>query len=440
MGTKTPIDGVIFWDLMAAIVLSVLAFGTVEPWSLAIFQFNTIILAGLLALRPVIDPGIRLTGLRLLLPFAAFFLLALIQFVPFGAPVQTTSPETVSIAELASRTLSLDPYATREAAFKILALLVCFCAALQVMHLPERRRTAIVIFSIFGFAVSLFAIVQRLTYAGKMYWIRTITPYAAPFGPYGNYNHFAGLIELLLPIPLAWALLARIDGEKRSLWFISVIVMAAAAILTLSRSGTLILTIQIALLVLLLHRTGSIGSIRKVLLPALLIIGAGLLAFWIGGDSLTTRFGMLGRQEHSVATRLEYWSSSWRIFTDHPVTGIGIGAFPAVYPSYGTSSAKYERLEQTHNDYLQLLTDAGLIGALIAFWFLFEAARAVRANWRAFDSMRNRDRAWLIGGIVSLTGILLHSAVDFNLQIAANSLLTLFILGVISVESTKYKV
>ncbi len=443
MQTNTPVDGVIFWDLMAAVVLSILAFGTVEPWSIAIFEINALILAGLLALRPVIDPRIRLQGARILLPFAAFLALAVIQIIPFGSSAPAAAPETVPLAELGPRTLSLDPQATLEAASKILALLIYFCAALQIMWEPDRRRVALVVFAAFGFAVSLFAIVQRLTYTGKMYWIRTITPYAAPFGPYGNYNHFAGMIELMLPVPLAWAMLARIDGEKRLLWIISIIMMAAAAILSFSRSGTLILMLQAGLLVALIRRSGArstaLEGAGKTILPVALLAAIAVMAFWIGGETLLKRIGTFGQgtAEYSVATRLEYWSASWKMFLDHPIAGVGIGAFPAIYPTYGVSSAKYERLEQAHNDYLQILTDAGLIGALIAAWFLFEVFRRIRSQWRQLGTMRSRDRAWLIGGTVSLAGIALHSFVDFNLQIAANALLAVFILGVMSVESKK---
>lgn len=445
---KTPIDAIIFWDLMATVVISILAFGTVEPWSIAIFEINALLLSGLIALRPVIDPMVRLRGLRLLLPFAAFLALAVVQIVPFGPHPQVTAPELIPITQLGPRTLSLDPQATREAAAKILALLIYFCATLQVMRQSDRRRIAMLIFAGFGFAVSLFAILQRLTYTGKMYWIRTITPYAAPYGPYGNYNHFAGMIELLLPVPLAWVMLARIDEGKRILWSLSIIMMAAGAILSFSRSGSLIIILQAGLLFALIAKSGASSPVLdrqgngKALLPLILAAVIAGMAFWIGDEALLKRIGTFGQgsAEYSVATRLQYWTASWRMFLDHPVTGVGIGAFPAIYPSYGISSAKYERLEQAHNDYLQLLTDAGLIGALIAIWFLFEVFRSLRYGWRHLDTMRSRDRAWLIGGAVSIIGILLHSLVDFNLQIAANSLLSVFILGTMSVQSTKYKV
>jgi O-antigen ligase len=152
-----------------------------------------------------------------------------------------------------------------------------------------------------------------------------------------------------------------------------------------------------------------------------------VMALWIGYDPLMKRLGAMsqGANEYSVVTRLGYWRASWRMFLDHPIAGVGLGAFPTAYPSYGQSSARRERLEQAHNDYLQLLTDAGMVGAAIGLWFLIEILRVARLQWRKFDTFRNRDRAMILGGYVAGAGLLIHSLTDFNLQIAANALLFL---------------
>lgn len=117
------------------------------------------------------------------------------------------------------------------------------------------------------------------------------------------------------------------------------------------------------------------------------------------------------------------------MFLDHPLTGVGLGAFPTAYPAYGRSSVKNERLEQAHNDYLQLLSDAGLIGGLIGLWFLFELFRIARRQFQQLERARSNDRALMLGGYVALLGIAVHSLLDFNLQIAANALLFLFVLA-----------
>jgi O-antigen ligase len=433
------LDNFIFADLLATVVLSVLAFGAVEPWSIALFELNALLIMVFLSLRFVIAPQIDWKALRLALPLLALLLLGVCQIIPLGPAPITTAPESLSLAELDPGALSRDPQATRESVVKILALLLYFMAAIHTLSDAQRRRISLVALTIFGFAVSVFAIAQRLTYNGKMYWVRLVSPYIAPYGPYGNYNHFAGMIELIMPLPLAYLLFARINIEQRLIWFFSVVMMTVAAILSLSRGGFLTLGVQFMSFLLVIwfrQRHAVRHDVPYVIWGNQAIIGSALVAvmaltLWIGSGPLIERFGKFreGVREYSVVTRIESWRASWRIFLDHPLAGVGLGAFPAIYPSYGRSSAKYERLEQTHNDYLQLLTDAGLIGGGVGLWFLVNFIRIMRRQARGVAQAHGADRALIIGGCVAALGLLVHSFLDFNLQIAANALLLLFVVS-----------
>jgi O-antigen ligase len=341
--------------------------------------------------------------------------------------------------------LTLDAQATKEALLKLLALTIYFLVALVTLRTLERRKKALIVLTVFGFAVSLFAILQRLTYNGKMYWVRPVSIYIAPFGPYGNYNHFAGMVELLLPLPFAYLLFAKINLEQRLLWLFSVVMMAVALIFSLSRGGILALGIELAALTLAAKwdrlqsvRSGDLrgqAKARPTVSNGLILGGVlaaiVLLALWIGYEPLSKRFGTVrqGVGEYSVVTRTEYWRGAWQMFLDHPVTGVGLGAFPTAYPAYGRSSVRNERLEQAHNDYLQLLADTGLIGGLIGLWFLFELVRRARKQFRALNQIRSQDRALVMGGYVAVLGIAVHSFLDFNLQIAANALLFLLVVA-----------
>lgn len=433
------LDSFLLFNLLLTAVLAPLAYGTVEAWSLALFELNALLLGVLLAARLAFDSTVAWPAWRLVLPLVALLLLAVIQLLPW--PSAQSASEVFQAAQ-AWRTFSLDAQATREAAVKLLALLCYFVTALHLSRTAGHRRKLFLILSILGGGLALFAIVQKLTWNGKLYWLRPVSPYVAPFGPYANYNHFAGLMELLWPLPFAYALFARVEAGQRALLLFAVVLMAAALLFSLSRGGMLAFGVQLAAL-LWLARRWQRDEQRKLLSPPVMLglvaLLIAVLALWVGADRLLWRFQSLGQgaQEYSVVTRLEYWRVAGRMFLAHPMLGVGLGAFPAIYPQYGHSSAKLERLEQTHNDYLQLLTDTGLIGGLLLLWFLVELLRQMRRQWRDLAHQRSHERALWAGGYVALLGIAVHSLLDFNLQIAANALICLLVVALVSAHNVR---
>ena len=69
---------------------------------------------------------------------------------------------------------------------------------------------------------------------------------------------------------------------------------------------------------------------------------------------------------------------------------------------------------EAHNDYLQLLTEVGVVGLVIALWGVF---RLVARTWRD---------PWLLAALV---GPLLHALVDFGFQIPAVAVLFAVVAG-----------
>lgn len=414
---------------MITAILAVLAFGTVEPWSLAIFEINALVMAVLFGVLQMVDPEFDWRRLRFTLPIWLLLLWGVVQIIPFGSQPVTMAPETVPLDQLRLPTISMDPQATREALAKLMALAIYFTVAMVVLRRSDHRRLTVRILSIFGLLVSFLAVIQRLTWNGQIYWFRKVSIYVAPFGPYGNYNHFAGMVELIFPLPLAMVLFSRARLEERLFQVMSVVMMVVAAILSMSRGGILSIAIQflLCLVLLAMSKEDRVGRGKAVQLSLAIIAMVLIVSLWVGYDSIIRRLGSMqqGAGEHSVVTRVAYLSASWRMFLDHPLTGVGLGAFPAVYPAYGSSSSRYERVEQVHNDYLQLLTDGGIVAGSILLLFVGWVLSLSFGFKRRLVAMRREDRAILIGALLVLPGIGVHSLFDFNLQIAANALLLL---------------
>jgi O-antigen ligase len=145
------------------------------------------------------------------------------------------------------------------------------------------------------------------------------------------------------------------------------------------------------------------------------------LLVWLGGKELTHSVGSISteaREEISGGIRLSIAKDGVRMFMHRPVTGWGLGTFPNVYPQFRSFYTNFF-VNEAHNDYVQLLAEMGVLGFGTMLWFLvavFRNARRKLGNWTT-DTSGAATLACTLG----IVGILLHSLVDFNLQIPANA-------------------
>lgn len=118
--------------------------------------------------------------------------------------------------------------------------------------------------------------------------------------------------------------------------------------------------------------------------------------------------------------RLDFWRDSLAVVLGHPL-GIGLRNYDKVFPIYNVSNLSEKVVDYAHNDYLQLLIEAGWIGflVLVAGFLMFlgkSACRIKRLNYQK-DPMRFFLATGAFSGLVSMA---FHSFFDFNLQIPAN--------------------
>jgi O-antigen ligase len=129
------------------------------------------------------------------------------------------------------------------------------------------------------------------------------------------------------------------------------------------------------------------------------------------------------------------------MFLRRPLLGWGLGSFPIVYPQFRSFYTTFF-VNQAHNDYLQLLVETGLAGFAIAAWYLmlvFRKAAGKLKNWT-----ETATGALTAASLLGCVGILVHSFLDFNLQIPANAAL-FYVLSAVAAsvplqESTRRRV
>jgi O-antigen ligase len=435
----------ISWGLLVAVVFTGLAFGAVEPWS--IFVFEVIVLALLLfwGVKILRDGRLTMTVPAVALPVAGLLAVGLIQSIAL----------TGSDGSWVS--LSMNVEYTRSAAIVLTFLLISLVIASNFFVSRERLAVAGHLLVVYGLGLAIFALVQHFTWGGRLYWIRP-TLATFPFGPFANHNHFAGYMELLIPLPIALVLTRAVSREMRVLYGFAAAIMGLAVVVSLSRGGLISLAAMLMFLVLVSIRVpriwrtergrrefheadrkgpGAVGRFRAVAAQVIVVaaivavIGAGVL--WIGADPVIQRVTQSqtaegSPQETFSTSRGWIWRDTITMIRANPVLGVGLGAYVTAFSLYTKSDGSL-RVPQAHNDYLQVVADCGIVGGLIALWFVVVVFRVVGRGLKSRDPLFS---GLALGSGAGIVGILVHSLFDFNLQIPSNALLFLVLAAVAS--------
>jgi O-antigen ligase len=418
-----------FLLLCLAIILSALAYGTVHYWALAAFFLGAVVMLILWLADGWTLGTIRISRNVLQLSLLGMFLLGVLQLLPLR------TADTVGVSSIPFvKSLSLDPYATRLILIQMVALLIYFGASLVFIDTPNRLRLLVRTITIFGFLLAILGLTQSFT-TSKVYWIREL-PQSQPFGPFINRHHFAGYMELALALPLGLLFSGSLEKEKRFIYLFAVVLMSVALIMTNSRGGLISLVSEIVFLVALTglrrrHTRRSSGekqssikskAIRAGLAVTLVVAVLGTVTLMGGESGLTRLLGSLNTDDPTTG-RAHFWSVTVDIIKTHPILGIGLGAFSVVYTGYDSRNGLF-RLEQAHNDYLQVLADGGIVGALLGLFFVISLFRIGFARSESNDGFR---RGVATGALAGCFAVLVHSFFDFTLHTTSNALLFLIL-------------
>ncbi|MGP0021531.1 MAG: O-antigen ligase family protein [Candidatus Sulfotelmatobacter sp.] len=397
---SAQLETILLYGTFGLLMFGPVAFGAVEPWSTFILEAGATLLSGLWLSKQFLDGELTIEWNPLFLPMAGFGFLIFVQIV-FRASAYLH--DTISGAMLYCA------YA-----------MLCFLAAQSLLRSSQARKIAVLL-ALYGFAIAALALLQGIAPNGKLYWVRQPTMGGAIYGPYVNHNHYAGLMEMLVPIPLVLSLTRLVGDRERILAGVAAAIMVGTIFLSGSRGGMLAIFVEMAVFAGVLLRQQKTFRIA-VSVVAFAVVLVSVLT-WLGGKELTSRVSSISteaRTELSGGMRLSIDRDALHMFRSKPVLGWGLGTFPVIYPQYRSFYTNFF-VNEAHNDYLQLLCEMGLLGFGTMVWFLivlYRTASRQIGNW-----MSDVSSAVTLACTLGFTGILVHSLLDFNLQIPANAAL-----------------
>jgi len=403
------------------IVFTPFAFGTVEPWSEAV--------AELVVLGMVVTWLIgNLNNWELRMELPAGWLPALL-FLGLLA-LQATLPGW-----------SLDPGTTQRLGLKLGAVAAFFLVCVNTYRSRAQLRRAAWTMVATSTVISVFAVIQRVTWNGRFYWIGPEAPGSAvyTFGPFANRTHFAGLVVAVLPIALVILLTRRATSTRRhalkgiaarfrgwnsqqssarSLIPLLIVIMAGAALASGSR-GAIVTLVAVLLAILGLGGGGRAGRARwiKVAVSAVLVIMA---AVWIGGDVL---YGTIERllteiERPDEGFRLRVWPDAITMWwSEAPIVGSGLGSFAVAFPRFRTLRIPAV-MSHAESDWLGILVETGVIGFALVVAVAVSLGVMLLRRRRESGTYAARIRA--LAGLVALIGAAVQSLPNYNAPVMSN--------------------
>ncbi len=438
--------------LIAVTVGSVLAFGGVQPLTYTLTEYALFVAFVLLIWTQVRDVkgsvAIPLWPLLFLVVVALELAPLPAHLVTALSPARAVNPAAAAIGfnPGAPLTLSIYPHDTMIGLVKILAYLCAFLLAAHLFESEKRRSNLLLTLIGLGCFEAAYGIVQDLTGWQKIFTFTKQYYRDTASGTYINHNHFAGLLELTLPFAVALVFYfyqLRMDtrpprslgrsqagaenaAPRALLYLVLALIMIMGMVLSRSRGGILGSLFSIMFIAVLAQlKTRRKGWLIGVALFLLAVMG---YAAWLGLNPILERFELVqqaGYLQHEG--RLSTWQGGLQLLRDYPLWGTGLNTFGLAFRHYQTS---YVNLffDHAHNDYLEFLTDTGVIGALLLFMPIFYVFfKMVVFFFR--DPSRYRS-AVSLGCIGATLAMLIHTALDFNLQVPANALVFAIVLGI----------
>jgi O-antigen ligase len=226
----------------------------------------------------------------------------------------------------------------------------------------------------------------------------------------------------------------------------SLIIMAAGLGFSMSRggwvSGSLGLILYILLLIPFIKEKGRLVSAGII---AGIIILAVATFYFIGLTPIAEKVESTVDQEYlGMRGRFLIWESSFNAVKETPWFGKGPGTFEYHFQEFRPKGI-FKRVHFAHSDYIQILFEAGIVGLLFmiillverVYPFLFSAYKfySVKISSSGFDETYTETHCYarlgtIISILVSVTAIIIHSFVDFNLHLTANGLIFCILLGI----------
>ena len=299
-----------------------------------------------------------------------------------------------------------------------LALLALTAALLASRLSPRQKLNYLRFLALWGVLIAIGGYLSQWHFPREktVWWLIPVSHGRAPVGPFVSRSHFGGFLAMLAPICVA--LFGHSAKGRRyvgcAMWGLALAVISAAVFASLSRGAmiALVLALGTLLFTALWQRRRAHTLLLLCVLAVSLATAAGALFPVSGGvpRAVRNRLGTLWAplDTDSAQARLSTWRDTLTLWRHYPILGVGANGFRMVFPQHRTATTR-KAFFHTENEYLEVLADAGAVGAALCG----ALALAVALSWRA-GVMRGACNPVCVTAVLGATvAAFVHAGVDF---------------------------
>ena len=318
--------------------------------------------------------------------------------------------------------LTLDLSASLTAWLKSLAYVLMFILTLLLIDSRERLKKLAFVIVLSGLGQAVYGSLALAMAGGGV-----------ASGTFVNRNHYAAYMVLCLSVGIGLLIASMGRSAGTGSWRqrlrhigalilsgkaplrIFLAIMVIALVLTRSRMGNTAFFASMLVtgtLALILFR--DMPRPVMLLITSLIVIDIIIIGSWVGLEQVKER---LEQTTLAQENRDEIDTYSYKMWQDYPFFGSGAGSYYSVFPRYREGGMGEGILEHAHNDYLEFLTEYGILGLVLPAGVVILALR------NAILAQRKRRSQFARGigfaALMAITAMLIHATVEFNLQIPA---------------------
>lgn len=430
--------------LIFLIIFIPLALGSVQFWSTTLMEVMILLLAIFWFLKTPISSSLFVKP-----PINIFLLLflALILFQLFPLPPWVIKGISINTYNLYNpitsdysltkvlfkhwRSLSIYPHLTLLEFFKSFSLFGLFFLIVNNIRTARQTNRIILVIILIGFFQAVYGLLEYFSgHQWTSFFKRNTYPPDRITGTFTDKNHFAYYLGIVIPFSLGFLIvhIHRLSFIKFKSWWVRILTLESQILKVLSLS---LIIISISLAIFLSGSIiGIIGLTLSIFFMATMWIFKRhkrflIISIFIMGLILLPGIGK-GSQVLSQKGRLGQWQQTINLIKDFPLLGTGWGTYALVFPRYKILEDSLN-FSHAHNDYLEIISETGLIGFAILIFGTGVFFWQIVKMW--FKSNDYYIEGVGLGGLSACLAVFLYSLVDSNLYLLVNVSLLIVIMG-----------